>query len=533
MKKVITKMKFFENRYFSSTTKKFKLIETMEISEIKKELDDGRITSVELTKKCFDKIKENKNLNAFISIFENEALDKAHKSDIKRYKKQELGKLEGIPIALKDVFLTEKLKTTSGSKMLESFIPPYSSNVSDKLDKEGYVLLGKTNLDEFCMGSTNKHSSYGVSISPWSNFWAGAPKKITPGGSSGGSAVAVSSGMCFGAFGTDTGGSIRQPASYCGIVGLKPSYGRISRWGLISFASSLDTPSIMGKTVEDVSLILECTAGLDKRDATSFDYKVDDYYSKIKNIENAEGLTIGIPEEYNVSELSKEHRDLWRQSVEKMERAGAKIKQISLPHTKYALPTYYILSSAEASSNLSRYDGIRYGGVEIDDKSFENIQIDEFLKLNRDRGFGMEVKRRLLIGTFVLSRSSFDSFYLQALKVRRLIKNDYDYVFNKESGDAVDVIITPTAPSSSFPIDQKMDPIDEYLNDVMTIPSNLAGLPAISVPFDLDQHKLPFGIQIIGSYMGETKLLQSAKVLQMNSNFYQKRFLDKVISTKI
>ena len=487
------------------------------------------MTSVELTKKCLSQISENRDLNAFVTVCSEEALESAHKSDVRRYKRSALGKLEGIPISVKDAFCTSGVRTTAASKMLSDFIPPYDAHVCSLLRRSGAIIVGKTNMDEFSMGSSTSHSSHGPCVSPWSRYWLGSPEKISPGGSSGGSAVAVSTGMSYGALGSDTGGSVRQPGAFCGVVGLKPSYGRISRWGLIAFASSLDVPSLMARKVEDVAIMLEVLSQYDPRDATCVDFPVTEYFSEVQQTspEFSKKLVVGVPDEYNLVELSKDHRDAWRRSVASLESLGATVKQVSLPHTKYALPAYYILSSAEASSNLNRYDGIKYGGVPL--QEFEKMEVEDLLRLTRDEGFGMEVKRRLLIGTFVLSRTSFDSYYLQATKVRRLVRDDFTRVFQE---DGVDVLVTPTAPSSSFSLEKPMDPIEEYLNDVMTIPSSLAGIPAVSVPFELDSKGLPVGIQLIGPYMQESKLLKAAKLLQESSPFHVKKSLNKIILHK-
>ena len=465
-------------------------------------LKNSSFSSLELTESYLERIKRiDPELNSYITVIEEEARVKAKESD-QRYQAGSPLPLDGIPIAHKDIFCTEGVLTSCGSKMLANFISPYSSTVVKKYEESGSVVLGKTNMDEFAMGSSNETSFFGASINPWSKD----NKQYVPGGSSGGSASAVSGNITIAAIGTDTGGSIRQPASYCGIVGLKPTYGRCSRWGIVSFASSLDQAGPMTKTVNDSALMLDVMAGHDKKDSTSADLEKTNFY---KNLKNSKKLKIGIPKQYKNDQLNKEIVKFWELGIEFFKKNNCEIVEIDLPHTEYALATYYIISSAEASSNLARYDGIRYGLR----KNSEDI--NDLYEQTRSDGFGDEVKRRIMIGTYVLSAGYYDAYYLKAQKVRSKIINDFNQAFEK-----VDVIFTPTAPSDAFEQGSKIDdPIQMYLNDVFTVPVSLAGLPAISVPIGLSSNNLPLGFQIIGKRFDEDSVLSAAKIIEEKANF--------------
>ena len=468
-------------------------------------LKKKQISSKELVSFYLKEAEQNKKLNVFISLNSDKAIKLAKESDEKIAKNQ-ARPLEGVPLAIKDLFCTKDFLTTAASKMLNNFKPTYESTVTQKLWDAGAILLGKTNLDEFAMGSSNETSFYGASINPWSKD----KKEYVPGGSSGGSAAAVASDIAIAALGTDTGGSIRQPASYCGIVGLKPTYGRCSRWGIVSFASSLDQAGPMTKTVNDAALMLDVMSGYDEKDSTSANVKKTNFY---KNLKDKKSLTIGIPKQYRSDELNKEIIKLWELGVEFFKKNNCKIIEIDLPHTEYALSTYYIISSAEASSNLARYDGIRYGLR----KTSEDIK--DLYEKTRSEGFGNEVKRRIMIGTYVLSAGYYDAYYLKAQKVRSKIINDFNKAFEK-----VDVIFTPTAPSDAFEKGSKIDdPIQMYLNDVFTVPVSLAGLPAISVPMGLSSNNLPLGFQIIGKRFDEDSVFSAARIIEENSNFKKEK----------
>ena len=464
-------------------------------------LKTKKISSKELVEFYLTEAESKKNLNAYISLNLDNAINLAKESD-KRISSNKMRALEGIPIAVKDLFCTQNFLTTAASGMLQNFIPTYESTVTQKLWDAGAILIGKTNLDEFAMGSSNETSFFGSVINPLSIN----NKKYVPGGSSGGSAAAVAANIALAATGTDTGGSIRQPASYCGIVGLKPTYGRCSRWGIVSFASSLDQAGPMTKTVNDAALMIDIMAGYDEKDSTSADLEKTNFY---KNLENRKKLKIGIPKQYRNDQLSKEIVKFWELGIEFFKKNNCEIVEIDLPHTEYALATYYIISSAEASSNLARYDGVRYGLR----KNSEDI--NDLYEKTRSGGFGDEVKRRIMIGTYVLSAGYYEAYYLKAQKVRSKIINDFDQAFEK-----VDVIFTPTTPSDAFEKGSKIDdPIQMYLNDVFTVPVSLAGLPAISVPIGLSNKKLPLGFQIIGKRFDEDTVLSAAKIIEENANF--------------
>ena len=454
-------------------------------------------TSEELTKLFIHKSQNAKKLNTYITTNFDNALIQAKDFDKKKDFK---GLLPGIPIAVKDLFCTKDVKTTAGSKMLSNFTPTYESTVTSNLWKEGAFLLGKLNCDEFAMGSSNETSFFGNVINPYGD-------KLIPGGSSGGSASALAANLTPATIGTDTGGSIRQPASFTGTVGLKPTYGRCSRWGIVAFASSLDQAGPMTQNVEDCALLLETMSGYDPKDSTSVNKKVESYTKNLT--EKIKGLKIGIPKEYRIENMPDEIDVLWKKGIEFLKDAGAIIKDITLPHTKYALPAYYIVAPAEASSNLARYDGVKYGY-----RSKGNNLIEMYEK-TRSEGFGDEVKRRILIGTYVLSSGYYDAYYIKAQKVRQLIKNDFNKAFEK-----VDAILTPSTPSGPFKVgDKKDDPISMYLNDVFTVPVNLAGLPAISVPGGYDKKKLPLGLQLIGRAFDEQTILNLALAVQKRADF--------------
>ncbi len=457
-----------------------------------------QIKSEELTDEFIANSQKGKKLNAYITDSFDTAKDKAKQFDVKPNFDC---LLPGVPLAVKDLFCTNGVKTTAGSKMLENFIPNYESTVTTNLWNEGAFLLGKLNCDEYAMGSSNETSFYGNVINPLED-------KVVPGGSSGGSAAAVCANLTPATIGTDTGGSIRQPASFTGTVGLKPTYGLCSRWGIVAFASSLDQAGPMTKTVSDCALMLEAMCGFDPKDSTSIDKKKENYSKNLNK--NIKGLKIGIPKEYRVDGMPNEIETLWEEGKKILKNEGAEIIDISLPHTEYALPTYYIVAPAEASSNLARYDGVRYGF-----RSSKGNNLVEMYENTRSEGFGDEVKRRILIGTYVLSSGYYDAYYLKAQKVRQLIKKDFDDSFNK-----VDAILTPSAPSSAFKIGEKKDdPISMYLNDVFTVPVNLAGLPAMSIPAGLDKNKLPLGLQLIGKPLAEQTLLNIAFSMEEKINF--------------
>ena len=468
------------------------------LSEIIDLIKKKEIKSEELANLYIDKVNKSKKLNSYITTCFEHTIQKSKEFD----KKPNLNSLlPGVPLAVKDLFCTNGFKTTAGSKMLENFIPQYESTVTENLWKEGAILLGKLNCDEYAMGSSNETSYFGNVINP-------IAKDTVPGGSSGGSASALAADLTPATIGTDTGGSIRQPASFTGTVGLKPTYGLCSRWGIVAFASSLDQAGPMTKSVKDCSIMLEAMAGFDKKDSTSIEKKKENYSKNLKT--DIKGLKIGIPKEYRVENMPKEIDELWNKGKSILKDLGAEIIDISLPHTKYALPTYYIVAPAEASSNLARYDGVKYGY-----RSSKGNDLIEMYENTRSEGFGDEVKRRILIGTYVLSSGYYDAYYLKAQKVRQLIKKDFDENFGK-----VDAILTPSTPSSAFKIGEKTnDPISMYLNDIFTVPVNLAGLPAISVPAGLDKKGYPLGLQLIGKTLDEQNILNVAYAFEKNCNF--------------
>jgi aspartyl-tRNA(Asn)/glutamyl-tRNA(Gln) amidotransferase subunit A len=470
------------------------------LTEIVNLIKKKKIKSEELTQSFIKNINKDKKLNSFITNCSDQALEKAKNFD----KNPNLEKLlPGIPMAVKDLFCTQGVKTTAGSKMLENFIPNYESTITNNLWNEGAFLLGKLNCDEYAMGSSNETSYYGNVMNP-------IAENTVPGGSSGGSASALAANLTPTTIGTDTGGSIRQPASFTGTVGLKPTYGLCSRWGIVAFASSLDQAGPMTKTVGDCALMLEAMASFDEKDSTSINKKKENYSKKLTD--NIKGLKIGVPKEYRVDGMPKEIDQLWENGKKILKESGAEIIDISLPNTKYALPTYYIVAPAEASSNLARYDGVKYGF-----RSSKGNNLIEMYENTRSEGFGDEVKRRILIGTYVLSSGYYDAYYIKAQKVRQMIKNDFDESFKK-----VDAILTPSTPSSAFKIgEKKNDPISMYLNDIFTVPVNLAGIPAISIPAGNDSNNYPLGLQLIGKPLDEQKLLNIAFAVEKKINFKQ------------
>lgn len=476
------------------------------IAEARDKLASREITSVELTQAQIDAMAAHRDLNAFITETPEIALDRAKESDDRRASGNVAGPMDGIPVAIKDLFCTEGVLTTAASHILDGFKPTYESTVTQKMRDAGCVMLGKTNLDEFAMGSANITSYYDNVINPWKGEDG---KDLVPGGSSGGSAAAVAGRMCLGATGTDTGGSIRQPASFTGIVGLKPTYGRCSRWGVVAFASSLDQPGPMTRTVRDAAIMLGSMAGHDAKDSTSAPVAVPNFEAALTG--DIRGKKVGIPKEYRLDGMSDEIDALWQRGIDMLKDAGAEPVEISLPNTAHALATYYIIAPAEASSNLARYDGVRYGlRVHEDGDS-----LDEMYEKTRGEGFGAEVRRRILMGTYVLSAGYYDAYYNKARRVRTLIANDF-----KKAFETVDVILTPTAPSTAFAIGEKQDdPITMYLNDVFTVPTSLAGLPGISVPVGLGTDGLPLGLQLIGKPFDEEGLLNIADVLENAAGF--------------
>jgi len=479
-------------------------ITDLTIAEAREALAKGTFSARELTEAQIAAVEAARPLNAFITETPEKAIEMAEASDARR-RAGEVGPLEGIPLAIKDLFCTEGVLTTAGSHILDGFKPPYESTVTAKLWGHGAVMLGKTNLDEFAMGSSNMTSFHGPVESPWRR--PGDNRPLVPGGSSGGSAAAVAARAVLGATGTDTGGSIRQPAAFCGIVGMKPTYGRCSRWGVVAFASSLDQPGPLTRNVRDAAIMLGAMAGHDPKDSTSVDTPVPDYEAALTG--PVRGLKIGIPKEYRLDGTPPEIEALWQQGIDWLKAAGAEIRDISLPHSSYALPTYYIIAPAEASSNLARYDGVRYG------LRVPGADLTEMYENTRGEGFGAEVKRRVLIGTYVLSAGYYDAYYNKARQVRSLILRDFTDAFEQ-----VDAILTPTAPSEAFAVGEKMDdPIAMYLNDVFTVPASLAGLPGISVPAGLGANGLPLGLQVIGRAFDEETMFKVAGVLEQAAGF--------------
>ena len=468
-------------------------------------MENNKISSKELTSEYLKNIENGKELNCYNTISQEKALIDAEKSDERRKSQNLRSKYDGIPIGIKDLFCTKGVTTTASSKILSNFVPNYESTVTQNCDDAGLISLGKLNCDEFAMGSTNKTSFFGSVKNPWKSV--NSNNELVPGGSSGGSAAAVSGDLCVASLGTDTGGSIRQPASFTGTVGLKPSYGRVSRWGIVAFASSLDQAGPITKTVEDAAILLDIISGHDEKDSTSSVNPKENYYENLNS--DIKGKKIGIPKEFRSDKLPASTQKSWDECANLLKTNGAEIVDISLPHTMSALPAYYIIAPAEASSNLARYDGVRYGL-----RVKGNDLIDMYEK-TRSEGFGDEVKRRILIGTYVLSSGYYDAYYIKAQKIRSLIKSDYVEAFKK-----VDAILTPSTPSTAFEIaNEPSDPVQNYLNDIFTVPVNLAGLPGISIPYANDENNLPIGLQLITNSFEEQKLLNVAKNIEETINY--------------
>lgn len=474
----------------------------LSLSETAKGLKNKDFTSKEVTASYLYAIEKATALNAYVAVTGDQALDMAAQSDA-RLAEGKGGALEGVPLGIKDLFCTKGVHSQAASHILDGFKPEYESTVTQNLWQDGAVMLGKLNMDEFAMGSSNETSYYGPVINPWRA--EGENKDLVPGGSSGGSAAAVAGWLCAGATATDTGGSIRQPAAFTGTVGIKPTYGRCSRWGVVAFASSLDQAGPIARTVEDCAHLMTSMAGFDPKDSTSVDMAVPDFAAAVER--GVKGLTIGVPKEYRVEGMPAEIEKLWHQGLEWLKAEGATIKDISLPHTQYALPAYYIVAPAEASSNLARYDGVKYG------LRVAGQDINDMYDQTRAAGFGREVQRRVMIGTYALSAGYYDAYYLRAQKVRTLIKKDFETVFN----EGVDAILTPATPSAAFGVaDQEManDPIKMYLNDIFTVTVNMAGLPGIAVPAGKDGQGLPLGLQLIGKPFDEETLFAAGRVIE-------------------
>jgi len=473
------------------------------IAELRDGFRAGEFTAREIAESFNEAVAGARILNAYTVETPEDALAAAEAADSARGN-GDLPVLAGIPLGIKDLFATRGVATTAGSHILKGFKPPYESTVTSNLRKAGAGMLGKLNMDEFAMGSSNETSTYGPVISPWRR--KGSNVGLTPGGSSGGSAAAIAAGIAPGVTGTDTGGSIRQPAAFVGICGIKPTYGRCSRWGIVAFASSLDQAGPMAKTVRDCAILLEAMAGFDPKDSTSLDLPVPQWEKNLSS--DLKGKRVGIPKEYRIDGVPAEINDLWDQGIEWLKDAGATPVEISLPHTKYALPTYYIIAPAEASSNLARYDGVRYGLRE------NGEGLNGMYSATREAGFGAEVKRRIMIGTYVLSAGFYDAYFTKAQKVRALIKQDFAHAFQQ-----CDVILTPTAPSAAFGIGETTDPLAMYLNDVFAVPASLAGLPAMSVPGGLDTQGLPLGLHLIGNELDEQMVLNAGLAIEQRAGF--------------
>ncbi len=473
------------------------------VAELSVALASGDISSVELTQAYLDRIAElNTELNAFITVCDESALDQARAADTARAN-GEAGALLGIPMAHKDIFCTQGISTTCGSRMLQNFVSPYDATVVERFKAAGAVTLGKTNMDEFAMGSSNENSFFGPVRNPWDT-------NRVPGGSSGGSAAAVAAGLCAMATGTDTGGSIRQPAAFCGITGFKPSYGRVSRWGMIAFASSLDQAGTLCRSAEDAALMMNVMAGLDSKDSTSIDRDVEDYTATLGD--SLDGLKIGIPRQHFAQGLNAGVEQAIRDALREYEKLGASIREIDLPNNHLSVSAYYVVAPAEASANLSRYDGVRYG------YRCENpLDLEDMYKRSRSEGFGDEVKRRIMVGTYALSAGYYDAYYRKAQKIRRLIKNDFNAAFEE-----VDIIVGPTSPHTAFELGAKSDPVAMYLEDIYTIAVNLAGLPAISIPGGM-VNDLPIGLHLVGSDFAEARVLNIAHQFQQQTDWHRRK----------
>lgn len=480
-------------------------LSTLTIHTATKKLRKKEVSSVELTKAFLGRIEKlDKKIEAFLCVVPEKALKQAQKMDDLRAKGQDLGPLMGIPIAPKDIYLTEGIPTTCASKILEGYIPPYNSTVIEKLLSAGSVILGKVNLDEFAMGSSTENSSFKITKNPWD-------LSRVPGGSSGGSSAAVAADLCLASLGTDTGGSIRQPAALCGIVGLKPTYGRVSRYGVIAFASSLDQMGPMTKDVEDSALLMNVMAGHDDFDSTSIKIPVPDYTSFLN--QSIKGMKIGVPKEYFADGIDAVVADSVKQAIDQMKKLGAEISEVSLPYSQYATAAYYIIAPAEASSNLARYDGVRFG------LRAESKTLADMYEKTKTEGFGREVKRRIMLGTYVLSAGYYDAFYIKAQKARTVILKDFQDAFKK-----CDAIVAPVTPTTAFKIGEKTsDPLQMYLSDIFTIPVNMAGLPGLSVPCGFDKNNLPIGLQIIGKPFDEGTLFKLAHAYEQSTEWHQKK----------
>ena len=480
------------------------MLTDMTLVQARDGLRRGDFSAAEITGAHLDAIEAlNPRLNAYITVTAEQARERAAAADAARAA-GDTRPLLGLPLGIKDLFCTAGVQTTAGSRILDGFVPPYESTVTANLLRDGAVFLGKTNMDEFAMGSSNMTSAYGPVESPWTRS---GNRKLVPGGSSGGSVAAVSARLALGATATDTGGSIRQPAAFTGIVGIKPTYGRCSRWGVVAFASSLDQAGPVARTVDDCAVLLGSMSGFDPKDSTSADLPVPDFAAACGR--GVRGLRIGVPREYRSDDLAPEIAALWQQGLDWLRREGAEIVDVSLPHTKYGLPTYYIVAPAEASSNLARYDGVRFGA------RTEGADLAEMYERTRAEGFGAEVRRRIIIGTYVLSSGYYDAYYLRAQKVRALILRDFTEAFQQ-----VDALLTPTAPSAAFGQGENMDdPVKMYLNDLFTVPSSLAGLPGISVPAGLDEGGLPLGLQVLGRPFDEETVFAVGAVLERAAGF--------------
>jgi aspartyl-tRNA(Asn)/glutamyl-tRNA(Gln) amidotransferase subunit A len=486
-------------------------LNTLTIADARDALRKGEVTSVELTQACLAAIDGADALGAFVHKTPDLALERAKAAD-QRLAEGDAPDMCGIPVGVKDLFCTEGVASQAASRILDGFKPEYESTVSGKLRDAGAVMLGKLNMDEFAMGSSNETSVYGNAVNPWRA--GNSDAALTPGGSSGGSAAAVAADLCLAATGTDTGGSIRQPAAFTGTVGLKPTYGRCSRWGIVAFASSLDQAGPMTKTVRDAAIMGRAMMGHDAKDSTSADLAVPDFEAMLTG--DIRGKIIGIPQEYRMEGMPAEIEQLWADGTAMLKDAGAEIRDISLPHTKYALPAYYVIAPAEASSNLARYDGVRFG---YRAEMAPGDGITEMYEKTRAEGFGAEVQRRVMVGTYVLSAGFYDAYYNRARRVRTLIKRDFDEVF----AAGVDAILTPTTPSAAFELGQRVsDPVEMYLNDVFTVTVNLAGLPGVAVPTGKDRNGLPLGLQLIGRPWEEGELLNTAYALESAAGFVEK-----------
>lgn len=483
---------------------------SLTIAAARESLRKGEVSAVDLTMSCLTAMDAGDALNAFVHKTPEIALEQARAADA-RLKAGDAPAMCGIPLGIKDLFCTKGVPSQAASNILRGFRPEYESTVTTRLFEAGAVMLGKLNMDEFAMGSSNETACYGNAVNPWKVD----DRKLTPGGSSGGSAAAVAADLCLAATGTDTGGSIRQPAAFTGIVGIKPTYGRVSRWGIVAFASSLDQAGPMTKSVRDAAIMLQAMAGHDPKDSTSADIPVPDFEAALTG--DIRGRVIGIPREYRMDGMPAEIEALWARGVEMLKDAGAVIRDISLPHTKYALPAYYVIAPAEASSNLARYDGVKYGHRAT---LAAGDGITEMYEKTRAEGFGPEVQRRIMVGTYVLSAGFYDAYYNRARKVRALIKRDFDTVF----AEGVDAILTPATPSAAFGLGEMANasPVEMYLNDVFTVTVNLAGLPGVAVPVGLDARGLPLGLQLIGRPWDEGSLLNHAHVLEQAAGFVSK-----------